>query len=322
MRIKLGRQFELTIYPPRYLQTGSDGSISFTPEIGETVIIKNPFTLIFNIKRKAMASVNTGNFQIYNLSQTNRNQLYKDYTNLLCFRRMTLRAGYASQGILPVIFDGNIKWCTSYRGQGQTNFVTEIEAFDWSFPVTNAHTTQSFSGTVPKQKIVDQLIKDLMAMGPSNHHLNRGYIHNYVDENSQPLTQYNRSLSGYTWDLLKDETESACFIDNGSLNILAGDDCFQGSFPQISSATGLLGTPKRSETWVLVEILFEPSLAVGQKISLLTVSQQMFNGDYKIYGINHFGTISDAVGGKCQSNISLFSFQKNAQLIQQSQSLV
>lgn len=343
MTIKLQRQFQMTIYPPQYLQTApintnltptsspnlsqelalsnppSAGSFSFTSPVGETITIENPFTLIFNIQRKALASVNTGNFQIYNLSQTTRNSLYKDYTNLLCIRRITLRAGYQSQGVLPVIFDGNIKWCTSYRKQGSTNFVTEIEAYDWAFPVVNAHTTKNFSGLTQKNKVIQQLVSDICAMGPSGQQVSPGYIHNYLDTNNNPITQYNRSLSGYSWRLLQDETENACFIDNGQLNILADDDCFAGTFVQISSATGLLGAPKRSETYVLVELLFEPSLLVGQQVNLLTVSEAQFNGNYKIYGINHFGIISDSVNGQCQSNVSLFSFQKNAQLIAQSQ---
>lgn len=343
MTIKLQRQFQMTIYPPQYLQTApistnlapsnsinlneefsidtptAAGSFDFTSPVGETIIIENPFTLIFNIQRKALSSVNTANFQIYNLNQTTRNSLYKDYTNLLCIRRMILRAGYKSQGVLPVIFDGNIKWCTSYRQQGSTNFVTEIEAYDWAFPVVNAHTTKNFSGLTQKNQVVKQLVSDICAMGPSGQQVSPGYIHNYTDNNKNPITQYNRSLSGYSWRLLQDETENACFIDNGQLNILADDDCFTGTFDQISSATGLLGAPKRSETYVLVELLFEPSLLVGQQISLLTTSETQFNGNYKIYGINHFGIISDSVGGKCQSNITLFSFQKNAQLIAQSQ---
>lgn len=322
MSVKFRRLYKMTVYPPQYLQTAPDKAISFTQSSGQTIEIENPFTLVFNIKRRAMASVNTANFQIYNLSQTTRNQLYKDYTNLLCLRRVTLRAGYESLGPLPIIFDGNIKWCTSYRNQGQTNFITEMEAFDWSFPVVNAHTTCSFSGSVRKQEVVDKLIKDLTAMGTDEHHVSRGFVHQYNDESNRPLTQYNRSLSGYSWDLLKDETQDSCFIDNGIINILDNDDCFAGSFNQISAETGLLGSPKRSETYVNAEMLFEPSLVVGQKVSLLTTSQKMFNGDYKIYGINHFGMISDAVSGKCQSNVSLFSFKKNAQLIQQTQSLV
>src|ERR1019366_6298330 len=67
------------------------------------VVIKNPFTLTFNIKREALAVANTGTFQIYNLAETTRNQLFKDQTNMFNMRRMTLRAGYSNP--LPIVFD-------------------------------------------------------------------------------------------------------------------------------------------------------------------------------------------------------------------------
>lgn len=317
---KFGRKFELVIYPAQYLHSNPadpDGSFTFEDfGFAQTITISNPFTLIFNIHRKSLSSMNTGSFQIYNLGETTRNLLYKDYTNLLCLRRMTLKAGYSDP--LPVVFDGNIKWCTSYRTAGQNNFVTEIEAYDWAFPVVNSHTSQSFPGTVKKQEVVDKLVKDITSMGTSEHHVERGFIHQY----DKTDVQYNRVLSGYTWDILKDETDSSCFIDNGKLNILSEDECFSGGLAEISSKTGLLGSPKRSETYVCAEMLFEPTLAVGQQIRLNSSSQKIFNENYKIFAINHSGTISDAVGGRCQTSVSLFSFKKNAQLISPVVSLI
>lgn len=277
------------------------------------VVIENPFTLTFNIRRAALASTNTGTFQIYNLSESTRNQLYKDKTNLLASRKIVLRAGYFEP--LPIIFSGNIKWCTSCRMQGQTNFITEIEAFDGGFEMVNAYTTKSWDGDVAKQDVVNQLIRDVIVAGGTTVPLTSGYIHQYSD------VEKNICIGEYSWPRLVTETQSACFIDSGQINVLPEDDCFTGTFPQISSETGLLGAPKRSETYVIAEMLFEPSLVVGQQVNLLTRSQKMFNGDYKIVGINHIGTISDAVGGKCQSNVSLFSFKKNAQLIGQVLSL-
>jgi hypothetical protein len=345
MSIKLQRQYEMTIYPAQYLQTNPvvsytapasspnlnqnlalsytpPGSFSFSPPIGDAIVIKNPFTLVLNIERKALATVNNANFQIYNLNPATRTALYKDYTDLLCMRRITLKAGYASQGSLSVIFDGNIKWCTSYRKQGSNNFITEIEAFDWAFPVVNAYTNTTFTGNngvVPINKIVSQCVDDICAMGPSGQQVKRGYIHNFIDSNKNPITAYNQTISDSSWKALQHWSRGAAFIDNGQLNILTDDECYTGSFTTINASTGLLGSPKRSQTYVIVELMFEPSLAVGQQIDLETVSEPQFNGPYKIFGINHAGIISDGINGRLQTNISLFSFIKNAQLIALSQ---
>jgi len=280
-----------------------------TGDPAKAVVIKNPFTLTFNIKRAALATANTGSFQIYNLAETTRNQLFKDQTNKFTMRRVTLRAGYANP--LPIIFDGNIKWCTSYRMQGQNNFITEIEAFDYGFAMVNAFTNKTWNGQVNKQDVINQLVKDVVNSCPAGQTVTPGYIHKYNE------VQYNRSINDYSWPILTDETQSSCFIDNGLLNIMSDEDAFTGAVGTINSDTGLLGAPKRSQTWVIVEMLFEPTLAVGQQISLVTATETLYNGVYKIVGVNHFGTISDAIGGKCQSNVSLFSFQKNAQLIPQ-----
>lgn len=339
MADKFGRRFELTIFPAVFLQRGGSGNVSFySPNIlstasnlglnaildstlqgfksavglsnqSDVIQITNPFTLEFNVERRALASVNTATFRIYNLNEDTRNRLFKDYTNFLCLRKVVLRAGYEDP--LPVIFNGNVKWCTSYRRKGQTNFVTEIEAYDWAFAVANSYTSKNWPGTVRKQVVVDQLIKDMSSLGVS-----RGYVRPYTEE------YQNKVVSGDSWETLKAETNEACHIDNGKINVLNEDDCFAGTTNEISTNTGLLGSPKRSETLVIAEMLFEPTLQISQLAELRAVSQKIFNGEYKVVGLNHYGVISDAVGGECQTTVNLFSFVKNAQLISNTASTV
>lgn len=342
MSIKLQREYQITIYPAQYLQTApispnvspSGGTpnlaqdftlaaapaFSFTPPTQEIITIANPFTLTLSIQRKALASMNTGNFQIYNLNPTTRGLLYKDYTDLLCMRRITVKAGYLSIGNLSTIFDGNIMWCTSYRKQGTTNFITEINAYDYGFATVNAFTSYNFNGITSKNQIVRQMVNDVCAMGPSGQRVTPGYIHNFVDNNGNPITEYYRTVSNNSWQQLQYETGNTCYIDNGQLNILQDNEYFSGTTTQISADTGLLGSPMRSDTYVVCEMLFEPSLLIGQQITLASITEPQFNGQYKVVGINHTGVISDAIGGKLQTTVSLFSFPKNAQLIQLSES--
>lgn len=317
--IKFDRQFEMIIYPTQYVDWGQGQfgqPVTFSQAQETAVEITNPFTLVMNIRRECMSTINSATFQIYNLSQTVRNQIYRDKFSWQGLKRVTLKAGYASQGPLPIVFDGNAMSITSYRAQGTTNFITEIEAFDWDFPIRSAITSQSFDKPIRTQQVIDQLIKDIVNMGTPEHHMNRGYVRQFEG------TQRGTCISERSWDRLRTETSNLCFIDNGNIHVLADNEYIPGSELTINAASGLLGSPKRAETTVLAEILFEPSLIVGQKVTLSTVSQNKFNGDYKIYGINHVGIISDAVGGKCQTNLSLFSLQKNAQLMNMSQSLV
>lgn len=341
MSIKLQRQYQMVIYPSQYLQRApispditnpssisapdlsqnftlqaAPPAFSFTPPISSIVTITNPFTLTINIQRKALASMNTGTFQIYNLSSKTRDLLYKDYTDSLSMRRITLKAGYLSTGNLSTIFDGNIIYANSYRKQGTTNFITEIEAYDWGFPVVNATTSISFnSPATPKNQIIAQLVNDLCAIGPSGQQLSKGHIHNYVDDNGNQITEAYKTISDYSWPQLQYETGGACYIDNGQLNIIEDNEYFTGPFSQINATTGLLGSPKRSDTYVVCEILFEPSLLVGQQITLASITEPKYNGEYKVVGINHSGIISDAMGGRLMTTVSLFSFPQNQKLI-------
>ena len=320
MSIKLGRQFQMTIYPTQYRQSGTQSfgqPITFTQAQGQPIRIQNPFTLMFNVTRTNMAPANAGSFQIYNLNPTTRGQLYYDYYARWGLKRITLNAGYASQGSLPCIFDGGIQSCSSYRKQGMVNYITDIEADNWSFPTYNAYTSKNFSGQVPKQNVVDQLVKDVCAMGPPGGQVRRGYIHQYTG-----ITQWYPVISGNSWERLRTETDGACFIDNGMVNILGNDEYIPGSSFTIEADTGLLGSPKRYQDKVVIEMLFEPSLIIGQVVTLNSVAEPTFNGQYQVYSINHAGIISDAIGGKCQTTLSLFNLQKNANLISLSESTV
>lgn len=331
---KFYRKFELTIFPAVFLNQNPEGNISFyTPNTlstasnlglssildstirgaklklglsneSDVIQITNPFTLEFEIERKALASSNTGRFRIYNLGEDTRNRLYKDYTNTLCLRKVVLKAGYQDTNPLPEIFNGNVIWCRSYRKKGHTNFITEIEAYDWSFATSNSYSNWNIPGEVEKNRVIDKLIGDMAPLG-----VTRGHVRNY-DETHRDVV-----VSGETWETLKSETQEACHIDNGKVHVLNEDDCFEGPVNEISAATGLLGSPMRSETLVIAEMIFEPSLQVSQLVELKTVSQKMFNGQYKVVGLQHYGTISDAVAGECQTTVSLFNFIKNLNLI-------
>jgi hypothetical protein len=64
----------------------------------------------------------------------------------------------------------------------------------------------------------------------------------------------------------------------------------------------------------MAESIFEPGLKLGQMIDLKT-SFSKLSGKYKVLGVTHSGTISDAVSGKCKTTASLYSFQKNMELV-------
>lgn len=302
---KFGRKYRITVYPVQILRNKV-----FSPIVGkETIQIELPFTVKMNINRNILASSNKGTFSIYNLKETKRNDLFRDFYDPLAHRRITVQAGYDEP--LPIVFDGNMEFCVSVRDSGETNFITEIQAYDWSFPLINAYTNTNFSGQVPKQRVVDQIIKDITDFGPEGQKVKRGYVHQYDD--SEKVS--NGVFSGWSWDLLKRETENSCFIDNGEIHVVYEGEHYGNTVHEVSSDTGLLGAPKRSETYVVAETVFDPTIRVGSLVRLNSRSQKIFNGEYKVLGVQHFGTISGAVSGKMQTNITLSNPQKTKELM-------
>jgi hypothetical protein len=189
----------------------------------------------------------------------------------------------------------------SYRLDKSVNFITEIEGFDYGWAIVNATSSFNMSGTVQTPTVINQLIADLQKTVPSKT-LGIGAISNQFN------TVYSTrgvSIAGSTWNNLQKVTNNQTFIDNGNVFCLFENDVFNSDLTVINSETGLLGTPKKQDRMIIVEILFEPRLNIGQQVSLQSSSLTQFNGNYKVVGIEHHGTISAAVGGECKTIVSL-----------------
>lgn len=260
---------------------------------GGWIDITMPYTLSFNISRNTMAQANTGRFTILNLAEDTRRRIYKDKFKTNVYKGIELRAGYGdSKETLPLIFKGNIK--QAYSQRNGVNYETNIEAYDAGFAYVNANTSRSFAqGTTDKQ-IIETLIKDLP-------HISVGKIGSFTDK----LPKGN-TMQGPTIELLKNITKSNFFIDNEKAYCLKENECFNGNVHLITSDTGLLGSPLREETFLTFSIIFEPRLQIGQYVKLESQTEKLFNGEYKVLGVEHQGTISDAQSGRCQTKVSLY----------------
>lgn len=278
---KFGRNYRLSI-------EGMDGNI---------YIIQYPLTLQFAIRRANLASSNEGTFQVFNLGQNLRNKLFHDEFDYTHLRKIKLEAGYGDS--LITCFNGNIKCYGSYRMEGGTNFITEVEAYDYGFAMYNAESYWNV-GSITKNNVISRLMNDL-----TNYGVAMGQKSNFSGEYSK------YAVAGKTWDRLKEETSGHCFIDNGTINCLLDDDTIvRGPTFTINSDSGLLGSPKKKDRLISVEMLFEPSVYIGQQLMLDSSSYQLFNGTYKVIGVDHVGIISGAVNGKCKTIINLYAHNK------------
>ena len=265
-------------------------------------IFTYPLTLQFHISRAALASANNASLRLYNLNQDTRRSIYKDYFNNIdgSFKSVKLYAGYGDN--LTLILSGHIKEASSYKEEGAVDFTTHIDVYDWSFAMANSLSAWTSVSPAPKQEVINRLVNDLVVNSPSSSNLGVGYISFFPGDYGRPYT-----ADGNTWDKLKEATNDHCFIDNGLIHCLLDDDIFVGDTTLIDASTGLLSSPKKSESLLKIDILFEPTLQVGQKIGLRSSTESLYNDEYKIIGIEHSGIISGSVGGKCKTSLILNS---------------
>ena len=278
MSVKWGRNYQLCIQR-------QDGQIQQ---------INYPLTLEFNIVRQPCSSTNTGTFRIYNLSPDTRQAIYRDRYDWNTSRSLTLAAGYGNAP-LPFIFKGKCYQAYSWRESGRVDYITEIMGNDM-FTMVTAFSNTTLQGNQPKQTVVNNLLTNLTN---ADSNVGVGYI--------APVTgsyPRGRTLFGPTWPLLQQETGKNAFIDNGLIHVLSPNEYFVGGITVIDSSTGLLSTPKKAESWLTVEILFEPNINIGQQIQLSS-SYTVYNGLYKVMGLEHRGIISGAVNGKCTTKLFL-----------------
>lgn len=265
--------------------------------------IRNPITLEFSIVRMAYASMQTGNFRIYNLNQTTRGNIYRNKTDFDDIRSLTVRAGYGNAEPITTIFNGCISEAYSFRDSGGVNFITQLSGYDLNFPVVKSFSNFTIAPTVDtvvtRQSVISQLVGNMINDTP-NGLLSAGVIGKF-----EGTYLRGRTVFGPTWEVLKTETNRNCFIDNSRVFCLPQGQAYEGSIRAIDSSSGLLSTPKKRETYLDIEILFEPAIDMGQRIHLNSTSSPQFNGYYKVLGIQHHGIISDAVGGKCTTILTL-----------------
>ena len=297
---KMGRNYLLTVLPRQKVVTDSGDQFHFEAGAGETYEFQYPLSLEMSIRRDILASANTGNFRLYNLNKATRSAIYKDIYDVGHYRQVTLQAGYGEQ--LSLIFSGNIKEAKSFRSEGSVDFITEIEAFDAGFAMANSFSNWNLVPSASEPTITkDMVINKLVSEDLKKYNIGQGIIGSFPGDHPRGL-----SVSKNTWELLKTETENHCFIDNEKVYCLNDGETYEGQITLVSSETGMLGTPKKSQNRIVVEMLFEPSITVGQEIELQSRTlPNEFNQIYKVLGIEHYGMISGAKGGRCRTILSL-----------------
>lgn len=284
MTAKFGRAYRLVINP-------ADGK--------PPILITLPFTVEFWLERNTLSDLNHLSIDIYNLSESNRARIFQDRFDLGGVaqqdgsekpKKIIFEAGYAT---LYRIYEGEI-WEASSKRDG-TNIITRIEARTGQFDVSRTQTFQ----TLQSGQTVGDVMKYLAGQFPN---LKLGGIGEYNEKLNRPV-----ALNGNTFDLLKTYSNGNVYIDNGRIYILKNSDVLDTIIPVISDSTGLLETPAREDTVLRISTLLETSINYLGWLYLESSIQKLYNGQYQVIGIQHQGTISNAVCGNARSNFTLLA---------------
>jgi len=270
--IKFGRNFQLTI-------DMNDGR--------GAIILKNPFTIDFSIVRNVSPAANTMSLRIYNLSLVTRNRIRQDRFNIQPTHKVKLDAGYDS---LFTVFEGTIMQADSNR-EG-VDIVTTVIGMDGGYDILNTQSSFSFPAGISAENLIKTLSGNFVGV--------------QVGAIGQLTNVFNRPVivDGNTFEKLKTYFQNP-YIDKGKIFFLGDNEVLIGQLPVIDSSTGLLETPRREGSFLNIRTMFEPRVTVGQLLQLNSTVEPTYNGQYKVVGVNHQGTISAAVGGNLESSFNL-----------------
>lgn len=263
--------------------------------------VQFPLTCRFRIDNNSTFTMGKGTFQIYNLTQDVRNDLYKDAYEQATYKQIVFSAGYQNEPSVPIIFKGNVLSAFSFR-QGP-DWITQIEALDGGFAIDNG----SINLTKPAPYEYADVLSDAVNAMPR---VKLGLIGAF----DFPRPSCGITFCGSPWDLITRTVlplQGQVFINNEQVYILQQWEYIEdtGTLDTISAETGIIGTPQSQDGLVRVRMLFEPRLVVGQLIELKTPSIPVVilrNGFFKILSISHAGTVSGAVCEDLITNVTMY----------------
>ena len=240
----------------------------------------------FNISKSISSTANTADITIYNLAESTRNGIGKE------FDAITLEAGYAppgGAGNVGIIFKGAVR-DVEHRREGP-NIKTIISCGDGDAAFRRATISKSYPAGTPVKDVIDDIAKEMEAKG-----LARGEF------------KYPEALEGKTFK----RPYAACgscvrelntigrgngfywSSQNETLEIIPGDG-FVGTVAVISPETGMIGTPAITDNGVRVSALLNPEIRPNRRVQIKSQTLEMnaADGMYRVSACTYSGNNID-----------------------------
>lgn len=293
----------------------------------------------FDYKSSCLGGTNSLVLNIYNLRQELREFLYQDFILPQDdeWKTLTFKAGYEGDG-LSVLFSGDVRECYSYK-QGNTDVVTRIMCTDVGLTGTNRTQETALSKETTRYNfITKELFPKLVNV--VNFKID---IDNLSNDVIRKNTVYGKNIVEEIerYAINKNKKRMNVYYWNKTLYILNKNSALPiGDVKDISSDMNIIGTPKKHDSNIEIDLVFEPRLRLGQLIKLnsqIESAYQMFSGTglskyieakdsdnatglpdgfYKVINVDHKGSFNDSGESNVTTHIVLLTGSQHYRAIQ------
>jgi len=265
--------------------------IRITTPDGYAITIKPPITCQLEVEQSVKgSSISNASVTLTNLAPNTRDRLGKDKFTKVDYWQIIILAGYGKT--LIEVFRGNIQEGYSYKEK--TEWRTKLECYDGAYQVQNGFMAETFTKDTTMKDAITQSIKNMPQ-------LLAGVLGSPASEETPAR---GRVIIGNPYNEIQKMTDGQAFIADETLYVLADNEVMPGEV-FVLSAEGNKTTPKRRDGYLEVDRIFSPELKVGRIAELRSLIKK-YNGQYKIFGIKHSATFSQAEAGDATTTVSLF----------------
>lgn len=281
-----------------------------------------PISLEFEISRNNLSVTNTCRFVLYNLSKQTRDLMFRDVLDIgkpydpnetgfievgkaeetikekvgedKLRNYVELFAGYRSSNTKYLIFSGCVLSAYSYKSG--VNYVTEINGYSVNLkdPLTYVSYVAKAGSTY--ESVVKNLATQLTGV----------YKVDIDKDLASKVFEKDTVIMGTAEDILQNQFGFKPYVDNNCLEILSDRTVVSEEVIKITPDKGLLDSPRRTQNGVKINMLFEPSLRVGQVVTLEAGMEQTYNNtQFVITGFRHTGSISGVKDSRTISEVEL-----------------
>lgn len=299
------------------------------------VHVASPISIDFEVSRNNLATANTCKLTLYNLSKQTRDLFFRDqldigkpydpkdvgYTSytrdskkgyetlqkqkealdkkadndITQYRNyFELWVGYESTNTSYLLFSGCTLYAYSYKQN--VDYLTEISGYTVNMKDPMTYINYTAKAGTTKGQAIRNIVNQLT-----------GVTEIQIDETIEKyIFDKDTVLMGTAEDILCDMFGEKPYIDNNAFVMFKDDSVIKRDPLTITEASGLLGSPKRTQNGVKITMAFEPSLRVGQLVQLGASRETTYNGtNFVVSGFRHTGSISPVKDSRTVTEVEL-----------------